>query len=113
MVSIGKGNAGAGAAIGTAGMKIGDLGEKAKALAKKLLEQRLAVFSTERRKVLEDLITADGGIEAQRVAIWGDATKGHMDGGNYSWKIGGAVLLCDWQTAGKNHIHMTVRGKKA
>jgi hypothetical protein len=110
---IGKGNAAAGAPVGTAGMKIGDLGDKPKALAKKLLDQRLAVFSADRRKVLDDLIAADGGVEAQRVAIWGDATKSHMDGGNYTWKIGGSVVLCDWQTAGKNHIHMTVRGKKA
>lgn len=109
----GKGDGTSGKAIGTAGMKIGDLGDKAKALAKKLLEQRLAVFSAERRKLLEDLIAADGGVETQRLAIWGDAAKGHMDGGNYSWKIGGAVLLCDWQTVGKNHIHMTLRAKKA
>jgi hypothetical protein len=112
-IVIAKGDGTSGKAIGTAGMRIGDLGEKPRALAKKLLEQRLAVFSVERRKVLEDLIAADGGVEAQRLAIWGDTTKGHMDGGNYSWKIGGGVLLCDWQTAGKNHIHMTVRGKKA
>jgi hypothetical protein len=110
---VAKSGGTAGAAIGSAGMKIGDLGEKPKALAKKLLEQRLMVFSDQRRKILEDLIAADGGVEAQRVAIWGDATKGHMDGGNYSWKIGGAVVLIDWQVAGKNHIHMTVRGKKA
>jgi hypothetical protein len=110
---IAKGDGTSGKAIGTAGIKIGDLGEKPRGLAKKLLEQRLAVFSPERRKVLEDLMAADGGVEGQHLAIWGDATKGHMDGGNYSWKIGGSVILIDWQTAGKNHIHMTVRGKKA
>src|ERR1051326_2415685 len=68
---IAKGDGTSGKAIGTAGMKIGDLGEKPRALAKKLLEQRLAVFSAERRKILEDLIAADGGIESLRLAIWG------------------------------------------
>src|SRR5262249_41905359 len=45
----GKGGAGSGAAIGNAGMRIGDLGEKAKPLARRLLDQRLAVFAPDRR----------------------------------------------------------------
>jgi hypothetical protein len=106
-----KGNAGSGQAIGKGGMRIGDLGEKPRELARKLLRQRLTVFSDDRRKVLEELIKAEGGVDELRVAFWGDASKSHRDGGNYSWKIGGATVLCDWQTAGKNHIHMTVRGK--
>ena len=61
--------------------------------------------------MLEELIKAEGGVDELRVAFWGDASKSHRDGGNYSWKIGGATVLCDWQTAGKNHIHMMVRGK--
>jgi hypothetical protein len=93
------------------GVKIGELSEKPKALAKKLLDQRLAVFSADRRKVLEKMIAAEGGVEALRIGLWGDAGKGQMDGGNYCWKIGGATVLVDWQTAGKNHIHMTVRGR--
>jgi hypothetical protein len=108
---VGKGGAGSGAAIGKAGMAIGELSDKAKALARKLLEQRLAVFSPDRRKMLDELIRRDGGIEALRIAIWGNADKGHLDGGNYSWKIGSESVLCDWQTVGKNHIHMTVRGR--
>jgi hypothetical protein len=69
------------------------------------------VFSADRRKVLEKMIEAEGGVEALRVAVWGDASKGQLDGGNYSWKIGGEKVLADWQFAGKNHIHMTVRGR--
>jgi hypothetical protein len=108
-----KGSAGSGQVIGKEGMRIGDLAEKPRELARKLLKQRLAVFSDDRRKVLEELIRAEGGVDDLRVAFWGDASKSHRDGGNYSWKIGGATVLCDWQTVGKNHIHMTVRGKSS
>ncbi len=107
----GKGNAGSGAAIGMAGMRIGDLKDKAQTLARKLLDQRLAVFSDNRRLVLDKLIQRGGGVENLRIALWGDAAKSHRDGGNCNWKIGGPSVLCDWQTVGKNHIHMTVRGK--
>jgi hypothetical protein len=106
-----KGGGGSGAAVGNAGLKIGDLGEKPRALARKLLEQRLAVFSADRRKLLEELIRGDGGVEALRLAVYGNAGKGHLEGGTYSWKIGGPSVLCDWQTVGKNHIHMTVRAR--
>jgi hypothetical protein len=92
-------------------MKIGDLSEKPRTLARKLLEQRLAVFSADRRKVLGGLIQRDGGVDGLRIAYWGDASKSHFDGGKYNWKIGGAIVVCDWQTQGKNHIHMTVRGR--
>jgi len=109
----GKDGAGSGQAIGKSGMRIGDLAEKPRELARKLLRQRLAVFSDDRLKVLEELIQAEGGVDELRVAFWGDASKSHRDGGNYSWKIGGATVLCDWQTAGKNHIHMMVRGKSS
>ena len=54
---------------------------------------------------------SDGGIDALRFALWGNAAKGHLDGGNYSWKIGGDTTLLDWQTVGGNHIHMTVKAK--
>jgi hypothetical protein len=105
------GKGGSGSPIGKDGMKIGDLPEKARELAKKLLAQRLEVFSPDRRKQLEEFVKREGGVEALRIAVWGDASKGQLDGGNYNWKIGGETLLCDWQTVGKNHIHMTVRGK--
>jgi hypothetical protein len=107
----GKGGSGSGAAIGNAGMRIGDLGEKAQPLARRLLAQRLAVLAPDRRKVLERLIARDGGVDNLRIAIWGDASKSQHQGGNYSWKIGSASVLCDWQTVGKDHIHMTVRGR--
>jgi hypothetical protein len=97
--------------VGDKGVKVGALNDKAKSLAKKLLEKRLDVFSADRRKVLEKRIEADGGVEKLRLTLSGDATKGHLNGGTYSWKIGGASVLCDWQTVGKNHIHMTVRAK--
>jgi hypothetical protein len=107
----GKGGAGSGSPIGKSGIRIADLGEKPRALAKKLLQQRLAVFSADRRKPLEDLIKRDLGVDNMRIAFWGSAAKSHRLGGNYSWKIGSDSVLCDWQTVGNNHIHMTVRGK--
>ena len=76
-----------------------------------ILEQRLAVFSADRRKVLEDLIQRDGGVDNLQIAFWGEANKSHRDGGKYHWKIGSATIVCDWQTQGKDHIHMTVRGR--
>jgi hypothetical protein len=107
----GQGNAASGAAVGTAGSRLGDLGAKPRGLARRLLEQRLAVFSADRRKVLEDLIRRDGGVDELRVAFWGEATRSQRDGGKYHWKIGGATVLCDWQTQGKDHLHLTVRGR--
>jgi hypothetical protein len=105
------GKGGSGALIGKEGVKIADLAEKPRELAKQLLVKRLEVFSPDRRKQLEELIKREGGPEALRFALWGDASKGQLDGGNYNWKIGGDAFLCDWQTAGKNHIHMMVKAK--
>lgn len=107
----GKGSSTSGAAIPTDAAKIGDLSEKPRTLARKLLEQRLAVFSSDRRKVMDDLIKKEGGVDSLRIAIWGDASKSQRDGGNYHWRIGAGAVLADWQTAGKDHIHMTLRGR--
>jgi hypothetical protein len=107
----GKGGSGSGAAIGASGMAIGDLSEKPRALAGKLLQQRLAVLSDDRRRAFEEMMRRDGGVEKLRIAFWGDADKSHRDNGTYQWKIGGNSVLCDWQTVGKNHIHMTLRAR--
>ncbi len=107
----GKGGNGSGAAIAKDAMKIGELSEKPRKLAAKLVEKRLEVFSADRRKIMEELIKKEGGTEALQIALWGEATKSHKDGGNYHWKIGAGAVLLDWQTAGKNHIHMTLRGR--
>jgi hypothetical protein len=106
-----KGGANSGTPIGKAGMKIGDLGEKSRELAKKLLAQRLAFFSPDRVKVFEEQVKADGGVESLRIALYNDASKGRADGGNYAWKIGNDRILADWQTVDKNHLHLTVRIK--
>lgn len=107
----GKGGAGSGAAIDAKALKIGDLGEQPRVLARKLLAQRLTVFSADRRKMLEDLIARDGGVDSLRIAFWGDTSKPRGEGGNYSWKIGSAAILCDWQGLGKEHLHLTVRAR--
>ena len=92
-------------------MPIKDLNEKARKLAWQLLQKRLDVFSVDRRKVIDDLIERDGGMEGMRLAVWGEISKSHRDGGTYHWRIGNSSVICDWQTAGKNHIHMTLRGR--
>jgi hypothetical protein len=111
-VQAGKGaNSGSGSPIGKAGVRIGDLGEKSAALARKLLDKRLDVLSADRKKKMEALIAQTGGIENLRIAVWNEITKSHRDGGNYHWRIGSDAVICDWQTVGSNHIHMTLRGR--
>jgi len=100
-----------GAAIGKAGVKIGDLNEKSRGLARKLLAKRLDVFAADRRRTAEAIIERDGGVDNLRIAFWNKADKSHLNGGNYHWRIGNDTFVADWQTAGKNHIHMTVRGR--
>ena len=100
-----------GAAIGKAGLRIGDLNDKAGKLAAGLLNKRLEVFSADRRKVIDDIIQRDGGVPNLRLAVWGTPTKSFKEGPAYHWRIGGPSVVCDWQTAGKNHIHMTLRGR--
>ena len=97
--------------MGKAGVRIGDLNEKSRKLAASLFSKRLDVFSADRRKVVDDIVKRDGGVENLRIAIWGAATKSHLEGGSYHWRIGSDAIVCDWQTAGKNHIHMTLRGR--
>jgi hypothetical protein len=107
----GKGGSGSGGALGASGVPIGELSAKPRGLAAKLLQQRLAVLSDDRRRAFEEMVRRDGGIDNLRIAFWGEANKSHRDNGNYHWKIGGDTVLCDWQTVGKNHIHMTLRAR--
>lgn len=104
-----KGGGGSGAPIGMSGAMVKDLNAKARDLAKSLVQKRAAVLSADRQKVLLDLIESAGGIDNLRLAYWGQPDKGHLDGGNYSWKIGNQAVQLDWQTVGKNHIHMSLR----
>jgi len=57
------------------------------------------------------IVKRDGGVENLRIAVWGEITKSHLEGGNPHWRIGSDAIVCDWQTAGKNHLHMTLRGR--
>jgi hypothetical protein len=106
-----KAGGASGGAIGQSGILVGDLSQKPKMLAHKLLDKRLAVFSADRQQVLRKLIEREGGVDKLRIALAGNAARSQHEGGNYSWKIGSAALLCDWQTVGKEHIHMTVRAR--
>ncbi len=105
------GPGGSGQAIGKSGIAIKDLPKPASDLAAKLLAKRLDVFSADRRKKIDKIIASQGGVEQMKLVLSGNATQGHMQGGNYSWKFGSDSVLIDWQTAGKNHLHMTVRAK--
>ena len=75
------------------------------------MQKRLEVFSADRRKVMENLIARDGGTENLRLAIWGAINKSHLEGSNYHSRVGSDAIVCDWQTVGKNHLHMTLRGR--
>ena len=105
------GPGGSGQPIGKSGIALKDLPKPAVELAKNLLAKRLDVFSSDRRKKLEKIIDAQGGVELLKLVLSGNASQGHLQGGNYSWKFGSDSVLIDWQTSGKNHLHMTVRAK--
>lgn len=107
----GKGKSNSGAPIDSNAMKIANLNATARGLARQLLAQRLAVFSNDRRVVLDKMLERQGGVDSLQVAIWGDASKGRADGGNYHWRIGSPSFVCDWQSLGKEHIHMTLRAR--
>src|SRR5262249_26787918 len=107
----GKASSTSGQPIGNAGIKLGDLNEKSRALARKLLQKRLDVFSADRRKDAQAVLERDGGADALRIAIWGAVDKTSAEGGNYHWRIGNESFIADWQSAGKNHVHMTVRAR--
>ena len=106
-----KGPGGSGQAIGKAGVAIKNMPESGSKLVKQLLEKRMDVFSADRRKQLEKIISKTGGVGGLKFVLNGNASAGHMSGGNYSWKIGNESILVDWQTSGKNHLHLTVRAK--
>ena len=104
-------SSGSGAVMGKGGVRIADLNDKSRKLASDLFSKRLDVFSADRRKVVDDVVKRDGGTENLRLAIWGELTKSHLEGGKGHWRIGSDAVVCDWQTAGKNHLHMTLRGR--
>ena len=106
-----KGPGGSGQAVGKAGIAVKDLPRPAAELARKLLAKRLEVFSADRKARFESIIAAQGGVDALRFVLNGNAAAGHLQGGNYSWKFGNDSVLVDWQTAGKNHLHLTARAR--
>ncbi|MFO0968617.1 MAG: DUF3500 domain-containing protein [Gemmataceae bacterium] len=107
----GKGaNAGSGSAIGKAGARVGDLNEKARAQARKLFEKRLEVFAADRRALMENILKAEGGVDNLRLAVWGSIAKSFKES-SYSWRLGNERITCDWQTVGKEHLHLCVKAK--
>lgn len=107
-----KGGRGSGSPIGKGGVRIGDLNEKARTLARLLFDKRLDVFSPDRRKIMQDILKEEGGLDNLRLAVWGNLDKSFHDGNNYAWRIGNDRVTCDWETLDKNHLHMTIKAKK-
>jgi hypothetical protein len=95
------------------GIKVGTLNEKAKGLAHKLLAQRAEVLAPSYRKIFELQLKDDGGADNLNLTIRGDASKSHHKGGTYHWSLAGRRVLCDWQTVGGEHIHMTFHARPA
>jgi hypothetical protein len=94
------------------GIAIGELSDQARSRARGLLEQRLAIFSPPSRKIVDDAIQSDGGVDKLRIHLVNDASKSIDDGGNYNWSITGASFSCTWQYDGKKHPHMTLQVKR-
>jgi hypothetical protein len=99
------------AARGGTASTIGELNEKARDLARNLVKKRIEVFSADQQKTLVRLMERDGGVDALRINLSGDFSKSHRDGGSPNWRISSARVFLDWQTAGRNHLHLTVRVK--
>ncbi len=98
---------------GKKGIRIGDLSPKTQKLAEDLLQQRLAVFRPDYAKVFYMQLKRDGGVKSLRFAIRGDGSKSHHQGGKYTWEFIGTQVYCNWQTRGKEHIHMSLRARPA
>jgi hypothetical protein len=95
------------------GLKFSELSDPAKAKAKEVLENRLSFFSPEIRSRIESILKQQGGVDALRVAFWGDATRRCADGGRWDFKLGNAAsFLCDYENT-RGHIHMSMKGKLA
>jgi hypothetical protein len=94
------------------GLPIGALSDKACLQARKLLEQRLAIFAPPGRKTLDDSIRHDGGVDKLNIYLAGDASKSIDAGGTYHWAISSPSFRCDWQFHGKHHPHMTLKAKR-
>ena len=94
------------------GVRVGDLGPSAQKAAKAVLEGRLAFFSDPIRERAEKIIAAHGGLEAMRIAFWGEATKKCRDGGRWDFKLGGESFLCDYENS-RGHIHLSMKGELA
>jgi hypothetical protein len=105
-----KANPGSGSSIGKTGLKIGDLNEKARVEARKLFQKRIDFFAADRRALMEDILKQEGGVDNLRLAVWGNMTKSFKDS-NYSWRIGNERITCDWQTVGREHLHLCVKAK--
>jgi hypothetical protein len=95
------------------GLRIGELNDRAKALAHKLLQQRSLVLAPEYQKVFDHQLKNDGGRDKLYLSIQGNGSKSHHQGGNYHWSLAGEHVLCNWQTVGGEHIHMTLHARPA
>jgi len=74
------------------------------------LHKRLAVFNPDYRKSFDLQLQHDGGAENLFLTVNAkDASKSHHKGGQYNWRLAGDHVLCDWQTAGNEHLHLTLK----
>jgi hypothetical protein len=92
------------------GIKVSELGAKARELAAKLLAKRLEVFNPDYRANFDAQLKRDGGTENLYLAINAqNASKSHHKGGRYYWRLSGAHVFCDWQVVDNEHLHLTLR----
>lgn len=94
------------------GVQVGDLGGAAREKVKDVLASRLKFFSPEVAERVTKVIEGQGGIEALRVAFYGEATKRCREGGKWDFKLGGEGFLCDYENS-RGHIHFALKGSEA
>ncbi|HTL31260.1 MAG TPA: DUF3500 domain-containing protein, partial [Tepidisphaeraceae bacterium] len=92
------------------GLKVSELSSAAKSRVKDIFDNRMSFFSPPIQERINSILKQQGGLDAMRVAFWGDATKRCADGGRWDFKLGGASFLCDYENT-RGHIHMSMKGK--
>jgi hypothetical protein len=99
--------------IGGDGVAVSALSPTAQRKVKEVIDGRLKFFAPDIQKRVISLIEKQGGLDAMRIAFWGNADKRCADGGKWDFKLGaGDAFLCDYENT-RGHIHMSMKGKLA
>jgi hypothetical protein len=85
-----------------AGVRVGELGESAKAAAKAMFDQRLSFFSEPIVARIKKIVDSQGGLDAMRVVYYGDVNgKKCRDGGRWDFKLASPASSATTRAAGR------------